>query len=224
MCSDLRYLNCLSHFALSSLMYHFPAYVHTYKHTNNIGAECGEAESFNAFASSQIFSKMRRRKHDLNEKDSKRAAEEESSELQDTRKAAECVSSSPQDSQFEHVLRMILIVTRIAGCFLFAYGWHLGQKQLCTHEECSMTYSMREYIQIGVPELSAHRLYKFTDKRDPRHSPFHRQAQPLRGNAWCLDSESTKIVLYVPGHGKFSQSFMIYESTALAIRLTSCSV
>lgn len=104
-------------------------------------------------------------------------------------------------------LSIILFLCRTIGCFLFAYGMFLGQTQLCTHEECDMTYSMRQFLELDMKRsrsssLSHYRLFKFIDQRDPRHSKFRRYEQPLQGNEWCLDPAQTTAVLYVPGHGK----------------------
>eukprot|EP00977_Amphora_coffeiformis_P010590 scaffold2500_cov176-Amphora_coffeaeformis.AAC.1 len=104
------------------------------------------------------------------------------------------------------VLPIVLYLCRLSGCILFAYGMYLGQTELCTHEECDMTYSMRQFLELDMKgsrsaSLRHYRLFKFIDQRDPRHSPFRRHEQPLQGKEWCLDPTQTTAVLYVPGHG-----------------------
>lgn len=112
------------------------------------------------------------------------------------------------------VLRLLLLLCRIVGCLAFAYGMYIGQKRLCTHEECDMTYSMRMFLELHMkrPRLAAvtassfsvdhYRLFKFIDQRDPRHKKFQRQVQPLKGKEWCLDPRETTAALFVPGHGE----------------------
>jgi hypothetical protein len=116
------------------------------------------------------------------------------------------------------LLSKFLWLSRILSCLLFLYGFYLGQSQLCTHEECDMTYSMRMFLELDldVPTSTRrtvpreqpqrppkYRLYKFIDQRDPRHKPFQKRPQPLQGNDWCFDASQTTAVLYIPGHGEF---------------------
>lgn len=117
-----------------------------------------------------------------------------------------------RSSYFEG-LRLFLLLWRITGCIAFVYGMYLGRTELCTHEECDMTYSMRMFLHLDMKPSRLvvateddvqpnYRLFKFIDQRDPRHKQFQRQPQPLNGNDWCLDPQQTTAVLYVPGHGE----------------------
>ena len=123
-------------------------------------------------------------------------------------------ANQPQQQQqpFYKGLQLFLLIWRVAGCMAFAYGMYLGQTELCTHQECDMTYSMRMFLQLDVKpsrlvaargDSQHYRLFKFIDQRDPRHKKFQRQSQSLKGNDWCLDPQQTTAVLYVPGHGEW---------------------
>ena len=106
------------------------------------------------------------------------------------------------------ILTILLLVVRLTGCVLFAYGMYFGQTKLCSHEECDMTYSMRIFLELDMPQslrMSQYRLLKFIDQRDPRHAQFQSKKQPLEGNDWCLIPEQTVAVLYVPGHGEWER-------------------
>jgi hypothetical protein len=80
-----------------------------------------------------------------------------------------------------------------------------------------MTYSFREFLEIKtnyIPTSEAaldYKLYKFTDRRDPRFRPLLQAQQPLGENSnWCNGNSNIhpkNIVLYIPGHwGSYTQS------------------
>jgi len=90
----------------------------------------------------------------------------------------------------------------------------LAQTKLHTHQECEMTYSRRQFVELSAlsaaaaaasssdsssssSESSYYRVFKFMDQRDPRHRSLLTQ-QAVADDSWCL---SLPIVLYVPGHG-----------------------
>ena len=78
-----------------------------------------------------------------------------------------------------------------------------------------MTYSRRQFVELSAlsaaaaaaasssdpssssSESSYYRVFKFMDKRDPRHQSLLTQPA-VADDSWCL---SLPIVLYVPGHG-----------------------
>lgn len=107
------------------------------------------------------------------------------------------------------ILHMVALYGYSKGIVLRG-GFHNG-------DECTMTYSMREFLEIKtnhVPtsEISKqYKLYKFIDKRDPRYKALSKTKQPLtKTSDWCngnSDIHPKNIVLYIPGHwGSYSQS------------------
>jgi pimeloyl-ACP methyl ester carboxylesterase len=86
----------------------------------------------------------------------------------------------------------------VAACLFYAFGFYLAQTKLYTHDECDMTYSRRQFIQLKLNDASRslplltrdgkqqekeeelemtttttnYRLFKFFDQRDPRHVKF----------------------------------------------------
>ena len=81
-------------------------------------------------------------------------------------------------------------------------GAILTHTKLYNHDECDMTYSHRRFYPVAVPgDESPYQLYKFTDRRDPRHAKLWGSNGPTD---WCLNSgtnETVIPVLFIPGHG-----------------------
>jgi fermentation-respiration switch protein FrsA (DUF1100 family) len=88
-------------------------------------------------------------------------------------------------------------------------------------DECEMTYSMREFVEIATPFESSispvtnsYKLYKFFDRRDPRYQSLLRARQPSSDHPpdWCggtshNNAAEVKVVLFIPGHwGSYTQS------------------
>ena len=105
------------------------------------------------------------------------------------------------------------------ACLAFLLGF-LMRIQLHTGEECQMTYSWRQFLELDMSSAIAnhpnkkmnrhYKLYKFVDQRDLRYQSLLYVSQPLQGSAWCGGDgaiNNTTIVLYIPGHwGSYSQS------------------
>jgi PGAP1-like protein len=112
------------------------------------------------------------------------------------------------------VCRLAALLLHVTACLFYAMGVHQAQTRLHTHEECDMTYSRRQFLQLELNEASCslplltrdgknlndgdteddgmetttdYRLYKFFDQRDPRHTNFLNvpEEQALGGNDWC---------------------------------------
>ncbi|CAJ1950343.1 unnamed protein product [Cylindrotheca closterium] len=110
---------------------------------------------------------------------------------------------------------LFLIVTHVFGLFLFVYGIVFRMISFSNGDECEMTYSMREFVEIATsfestsPLASSYNLYKFLDRRDPRYKSLMRAKQPISDYPdWCGKSHAkVKVVLFIPGHwGSYTQS------------------
>ena len=171
-----------------------------------------------------FMSTMRRRKEQQQKNDGAQPPDSEGlkqdSALEDKRRHTPLKNNdSLTEDNRNMILPIILILCRLCGCILLAYGMYLGQTEICTHDECDMTFSMRQFLELDMKRsrsisLSQYRLFKFIDQRDPRHSRFRRYEQPLQGKEWCLDPAQTTAVLYVPGHGKFCSSPPFFKCIA----------
>lgn len=108
-----------------------------------------------------------------------------------------------------------LILIHFLGLLVFSYGIAFS-KNFHNGDECEMTYSMREFVEIATsfesisPVTNRYKLYKFYDRRDPRYQSLLRLQQPLSDHRdWCGTSNHAivKLVLFIPGHwGSYTQS------------------
>jgi hypothetical protein len=143
-------------------------------------------------------------------------------------------SSSSRSSSFWHfIVVVVVVVLHLIAIAIFIAGFVL-RIQLHTGEECDMTYSVREFLEVETPHFQSpsaatrdYKLYKFVDRRDPRYQPLlaglvqAQQPSPLKGDEHCLGGSAASaaasnnnsnvtrknIVLYIPGHwGSHSQS------------------
>ena len=112
-------------------------------------------------------------------------------------------------------------------CFILVlYGILLNHQKLYTSEECDMTWSRRQFLQLIISPStdnkssskldprgndihkypSNYRFFKFTDQRDVRYKSIQTK-KVLRSSdshVWCNPQSSNyniPIVVYVPGHG-----------------------
>jgi pimeloyl-ACP methyl ester carboxylesterase len=97
---------------------------------------------------------------------------------------------------FIHVSSVLFVVSGVVLAF----------QKLYTGEECDMTWSRRQFLEIKVQPHPKYRFFKFMDQRDPRHEPFlyGTSTATLNNDGWCLKDSNiyrTPVVLYVPGHG-----------------------
>lgn len=102
---------------------------------------------------------------------------------------------------------VVVASVHVAAVLLFASGFILRDK-FHSGEECDMTYSMRHFVLLKTSQPHpVYRLYKFTDRRDPRQK--HLYSTDSVPEKWCTapTNSTTTIVLYVPGHwGSHSQA------------------
>jgi hypothetical protein len=119
-------------------------------------------------------------------------------------------------SQKWRLVSLLFVLLQVGGLSMFISGFIL-RGPFHNGEECEMTYSMREFLEIETsfhhhsPATKQYKLYKFVDQRDPRYQRLLVAKQPLGSNSdWCSEKSHTsgkRIVLYVPGHwGSYSQS------------------
>jgi hypothetical protein len=141
--------------------------------------------------------------------------------------------SSSRSSSFWHFIVIVaVVVLHLIAIAVFIAGFVL-RIQLHTGEECDMTYSLREFLEVETPHFQSpsaatrdYKLYKFVDRRDPRYQPLlaeleqAQQQSPLKGDEHCIGGSAAaasnnnnsnvtrkNIVLYIPGHwGSHSQS------------------
>lgn len=111
----------------------------------------------------------------------------------------------------------ISVVVHLGGIILFVSGFIL-RSQFHNGQECDMTYSMREFLEIETNFRSnsaatkLYKLFKFVDRRDPRYRQLlMEKQQPLNERSnWCNGNKNAvprSIVLFIPGHwGSYSQS------------------
>jgi hypothetical protein len=113
--------------------------------------------------------------------------------------------------------RHVSLFLHLVALSIFISGFFL-RINLHNGEECEMTYSMRQFLELETPSSFVHssaatnryKLYKFVDRRDPRFQQILREKQPLT-SGYCGNNNnnqtSNRIVLYVPGHwGSYTQS------------------
>lgn len=102
---------------------------------------------------------------------------------------------------------LVVASVHVAAVLLFTSGFILRAK-FHSGEECDMTYSMRHFVLLKTSQPHpVYRLYKFTDRRDPRQQ--HLYSTDSVPEKWCTPptNSTTTIVLYVPGHwGSHSQA------------------
>lgn len=108
--------------------------------------------------------------------------------------------------------------------FIVIYGVILNHQKLYTSEECDMTWSRRQFLQLNLESTStlhmtldprrtndneyppSYRIFKFIDQRDVRYKSLQSKESlnSSDSNIWCNPQSSNHnvpIVLYVPGHG-----------------------
>lgn len=113
---------------------------------------------------------------------------------------------------------IIFLFFHVASVLVVAVGIVWTWRDLYTSQECDMTWSRREFLEIELPVLNWHgvrvpkyKLFKFMDQRDPRHSSFlsRQRSISIEDKSWCLQQQvqNIPIVLYIPGHfGSYEQS------------------
>lgn len=119
-------------------------------------------------------------------------------------------------SQISRIVSFSVNLVQLCGLSIFIGGLVL-RGQFHNGDECGMTYSVREFLEIDTSHLNSspatkdYRLHKFVDRRDPRFQNLLVAERPLRNETdWCSrhsSSLSKRIVLYIPGHwGSYGQS------------------
>jgi hypothetical protein len=145
--------------------------------------------------------------------------------------AAPSNTNSPPPVPVTHPVKKwfdrLTAAVHVAACMVLIVGFIL-RADFHSGQECEMTYSMRHFVELNIdndngPPHAVYRLYKFTDRRDPRQQHLYSRST-LRGqrgrdnnnNDWCTtttttttpqNASTTAIVLYIPGHwGSYTQA------------------
>lgn len=114
-------------------------------------------------------------------------------------------------------LFVLSVLFHMGGILMFVSGL-IFRNEFHNGQECEMTYSMRQFLEIDTnfhsdsnsAATKQYKLFKFVDRRDPRYKQLLKKRQPLyESSKWCMgnDNSQRSIVLYIPGHwGSYSQS------------------
>ena len=112
---------------------------------------------------------------------------------------------------------LLALAVFIGSTAFSLYGFRLRSRFQCG-EECDMTYSRFHFVDLEIAhKISSfdypYKLFKFTDRRDPRYSHLwedhtknnNRQDEGVKTKRWCQAHGARAAVghpvLYVPGHG-----------------------
>lgn len=139
--------------------------------------------------------------------------------LADESSSPEADDGSKRTTSRQSNLQRGWILLHVIACVLLTEGLRRNCTLLYTSDECTMTYSRRQFLPLLTEDHHPkYGLFKFMDARDPRHRTYlQQQILAAKKNetfvpdidtdtGWCsLPNVAT--VLYVPGHfGSFEQS------------------
>ena len=116
--------------------------------------------------------------------------------------------SDQHQRSVHHETPLYCYIFHLCSTMIVLIGVGLTFQKLYTHEECDMTWSQRQFIQVDVfnrsHENHGYKFFKFIDQRDPRYKHLQTKSvlysnESSSIGSWC--SPSSNIVVYVPGHG-----------------------